>query len=279
MERTRAARLGRADAIRRRVEKVRGHPRQRAAEQTGDCNEFVAKNPNGWSGARRAGDGVGAGGVERDGPGAEAAEHRHADDRRYRLERLRRLFQRRQGPRPSDAQRRPDRRGRGDLHRLVRAGELHRRPRLVHHRPHSDPLGAVDRGRAGRPEFFAQGDADDRRVLQEERLSDLFLRQVASRRQARVLSDRARLRRDEEFRRLLRRRLCLRLHQQVVPSLVSVIQPAIREGLQREREPRRMGRGGGTTGEGGRQDHIRAVCHLRRRPGRQRGQLHQGARQ
>ena len=43
----------------------------------------------------------------------------------------------------------------------------------------------------------AQGDADDRRVLPEERLLDLLLRQMASRRQARVLSDRARLRRDE----------------------------------------------------------------------------------
>ena len=110
-------------------------------------------------------------------------------------------------PRPSDAERRQDRRGRRDLHQLVRAGELHGRPRLVHHRAHSDPLGAVDRRRAGRPELPAQGDADHRRVLQEERLLDLFLRQVASRRQARVLPDRARLRRDEELRRLLRRRL------------------------------------------------------------------------
>ena len=43
----------------------------------------------------------------------------------------------------------------------------------------------------------AQGDADDCRVLQEERLLDLLLGQVASRRQAGILSDRARLRRDE----------------------------------------------------------------------------------
>ena len=39
-----------------------------------------------------------------------------------------------------------------------------------------------------------------------------------------VLSDRTWLRRNEEIRRLLRRRLCLRLHQQVVPPLVSVVQ-------------------------------------------------------
>ena len=42
-----------------------------------------------------------------------------------------------------------------------------------------------------------------------------------------VLSDRARLRRDEELRRLLCWRLHLRLHQQMVPSLVPVVQPAI----------------------------------------------------
>ena len=36
----------------------------------------------------------------------------------------------------------------------------------------------------GDPNHAAQGNADDRRILQEERLFDLFLRQMASRRQA-----------------------------------------------------------------------------------------------
>ena len=36
---------------------------------------------------------------------------------------------------------------------LVRPGQLHRRPRLVHYRAHSDPLGALDRGRARRREL------------------------------------------------------------------------------------------------------------------------------
>ena len=49
----------------------------------------------------------------------------------------------------------------------------------------------------GDRERSAQGNADDRRVLQEERLLDLLLRQMASGRQAGRLSDRARLRRDE----------------------------------------------------------------------------------
>jgi Sulfatase len=46
-----------------------------------------------------------------------------------------------------------------------------------------------------------------------------------------------RLRRDEELRRLLCRRLYLRRHEQVVPSLVPVVQSAIRQDVQREREP------------------------------------------
>ena len=81
-----------------------------------------------------------------------------------------------------------------------------------------------------------QGNANDRGVLQEERLHDVLLRQMASGRQARVVSDRARLRRDEEFCGVLRRRLHLRLYRQVVPSLVPVVQSAIRQDVQRKRE-------------------------------------------
>ena len=126
-------------------------------------------------------------------PDGEAAQHRHADDRRHGLERFRRLFRRRQGARPSDAERRQDRRGRRDLHQLVRTGELHGGPRIVHDRTHSGPLGALDRRCAGRPELLAQGNADDRRILPEKRLCDLFLGQVAYGRHSCVLSDRARL--------------------------------------------------------------------------------------
>ena len=112
---------------------------------------------------------------------------------------------------------------------LVRSGELHCGPRLVHHRAHSDPLGAVHRRRSRRQELSPQGDADHRRVLPEERLLDLFLGQVASRRQARLLSDRARLRRDEAFRRLLCRRLRLQRHLEVVPPVVPVVQPGVHQ--------------------------------------------------
>ena len=45
-------------------------------------------------------------GARQPGTGAEAPQHRHADDRRHRLERFRRLFGRWRGARPSDAERR-----------------------------------------------------------------------------------------------------------------------------------------------------------------------------
>ena len=61
----------------------------------------------------------------------------------------------------------------------------------------------------GDKELSPQGNADHRRVLPEERLLDLLLRQVASRRHPGLLSDRAWLRRDAAFRRLLCRGLCL----------------------------------------------------------------------
>ena len=47
----------------------------------------------------------------------------------------------------------------------------------------------------------------------------------------RGLPDRARLRRDEGVRRVLPRRLHLQRHLQVVPSVVPVLQPGVREGL------------------------------------------------
>ncbi len=143
--------------------------------------------------------------------GAEEAQRRHPDERRHRLDRLR-CLPRRRGPRPPDAEPRSPGQGRRDVHELVRPGKLHRGPRLVHDRAHPDPLGAVGRRRSRRPERPQEGDADHRRVLPEERLLHLLLRQVASRRRGEVLPDRARLRRDEGVRRLLSGRLRLQRH-------------------------------------------------------------------
>src|SRR5262249_26174060 len=56
------------------------------------------------------------------------------------------------------------------------------------------------RRRSRRPERPQERDADHCRILPEERLYHLLLRQVASRRRGEVLPDRARLRRDEAVR-------------------------------------------------------------------------------
>ena len=66
--------------------------------------------------------------------------------------------------------------------------------------------------------------------------STYYSRQVASRRQARVLSDRARFRRDAALRRLFPRRLCLERHGQFRASLVPEGEHEILEGVQRNRE-------------------------------------------
>src|SRR5271157_1567414 len=52
-------------------------------------------------------------------------------------------------PRPSHPERRSRRQGGRGLHQLVRPGELHRRPRLVHDGTHPDPLGSIGRGGSG----------------------------------------------------------------------------------------------------------------------------------
>ena len=69
-------------------------------------------------------------------PGEEAQHPRHLG-RRHRLVQRQRLQQGRDGL--QDAQHRSHREGRRALHRLVRAAELHRRPRRVHHRAVADP--------------------------------------------------------------------------------------------------------------------------------------------
>ncbi len=77
----------------------------------------------------------------------EETEHPHPLGRRHRL-----VEHQLQQPRPDGlphAEHRPRRqRGRG-LHRLLRAAELHRRPRRLHHRPEPDPH-RPDQGRHAR---------------------------------------------------------------------------------------------------------------------------------
>ena len=90
---------------------------------------------------------------------------------------------------------RPHRQGRRAVHRLVRAAELHRRPRVLHHRPGRlphRPAQGRPAGREGRP---AGARRDDRRVAQGAGLHDRPVRQEPPRRPRRAPAHRARLRR------------------------------------------------------------------------------------
>ena len=84
------------------------------------------------AGAGRSGHGQGAAG-----PGREEAEHRLHHGRRHRLVQHRRLSPGDDGR--EDAEPRPARLPGDALHRLLRRGELHGRPRGVHHRRAADP--------------------------------------------------------------------------------------------------------------------------------------------
>ena len=94
-----------------------------------------------------------------------------------------------------DAQHRPRREGRHDVHRLLCRAELHRGSGLVHHRP-VRLAHRHDQGRpAGRDGRAAEGRPDDRRVAQAARLCHRPVRQEPPGRPQRVPAHRARLRR------------------------------------------------------------------------------------
>jgi len=61
----------------------------------------------------------------------------------------------------------------------VRTGELHGRSCFISDGAPANPVRLVDRGRSGRRELPPEGDADHCRILQEEWLLDVLLRQVA----------------------------------------------------------------------------------------------------
>ena len=148
--------------------------------------------------ADRAGvPGHGSGCSAADGEGraspAETTQHRHHLGRRHRPVQHQRLLARPDGL--PDAQHRPGRQGRHDVHRLLCRAELHRRPGVVHHRP-VRLAHRPDQGRpAGRHARAAEGRPDDRRAAQAARLCHRPVRQEPSGRPQRVPADRARLRR------------------------------------------------------------------------------------
>ena len=90
---------------------------------------------------------------------------------------------------------RPHRPRRGDVHRLLRAAELHGRTRCLRHRPVADPH-RTDEGRHAGRRPRSQGRGSDHRAVPEEpRLRHRPVRQEPSRRPQRAPADRPRLRR------------------------------------------------------------------------------------
>ncbi len=131
------------------------------------------------------------------GPGARAnrtaAQYRRHHGGRYRYLEYRRLSSWHDG-RP-DAEPRQDRGGRHAVYRLLRRGELHRRPRQLHHRRAADPH-RHDNGRPGRrPHRLAGGGRDRCHRAKRHGLCHRPVRQEPPRRQERVSADTARLRR------------------------------------------------------------------------------------
>ena len=124
---------------------------------------------------------------------AEETEHPGSLGRRHRLLEHQRLQPGHDGL--QDAEHRPHRQRRRAVHRLVRPAELHRRSRLLHHRPvglsHRHAEGGPAR-REGRP---AGARRHDRRAAQGAGLHDRAVRQEPPGRRRRDAAHRARLRR------------------------------------------------------------------------------------
>ena len=120
------------------------------------------------------------------------AEHSRHHGRRCRLVQYRRLS-------PGhhvgqDAESRQARRRRHALHRLLRRGKLHRRPRQFHHRANS-AAHRSDHGRPGRRRCrHARRVRDNRAPAEIDGLCDRAVRQEPSRRLEQVSADGARLR-------------------------------------------------------------------------------------
>ena len=125
-------------------------------------------------------------------PGQETQHPRHLG-RRHRPVQHQRLQPRHDGL--QDAQHRPHRQGRRAVHRLVRAAELHRRPRRVHHRAVADPHRPHQGRPAGRARGHEEGGPDHRHAAQGAGLHDRPVRQEPPRRPRRDAADEPRLRR------------------------------------------------------------------------------------
>ena len=145
------------------------------------------------------------------GDGGERQQAQHHPDRvrRLRLRRRRALSGRRR-PRHADAQHRPPGERGHDVLVLLRAAELHARPRRHADRPHPEPQRHDDRRVPGPGRRPAGGRVDARLGAEDGGLQDLLHRQMASRRGRLRAAQRPGLRRDEVCRPLSPQRLHLR---------------------------------------------------------------------
>ena len=124
---------------------------------------------------------------------AQPGNVRRHHGRRHRLVEHQHLQQRHDGLR--DAEHRSHRQGRRDVHRLVRAAELHGRPRRVHHGPVADPH-RPDQGRPARAPTSASAPRTRRSPSSSSRsATHRAVRQEPPGRPGRVAADRPRLRR------------------------------------------------------------------------------------
>ena len=120
-------------------------------------------------------------------------EHPVHHGRRHRLVQRQRLQPRRHGL--PHAEHRPDRPGGRAVHRLLRAAELHGRPRRIHHRAGAHPHRPHEGGHAGRHAGAERRGPLGRPVPEGLRLCHRPVRQEPPGRPQRAPADRARLRR------------------------------------------------------------------------------------
>ena len=124
----------------------------------------------------------------------------------------------------------------------------------------------------------SQRNSNHRRVLPEERLLDVFLRQVAPGRQAGVLPTAHGFDEMKQFAAYYAGVYAYSDTSKWFHPWFPSFNPEFKKGMT-YREPGRVGRRGRTAGENGRHHHLRFAGDLRHSPGRQRGRLHQAARE
>ena len=184
----------------------------------------------------------------------------------------------------SNAEHRPPRTRRDDVHRLVRRAELHRGARVVHHRAERLSHGLVQGRRARHGRGPAGRGSDDRRAAEGAGLCDRPVRQEPPRRHEQVPADRPWLRRVLRQPLSPERRGGARGSGLSGPEAVSAVQGVLRTARRAALPGERQGRSHraaalGPRRQAGHRGHrpadTQAHGDLRRRVRRRRQGLHQ----